>query len=179
MSDDDRVTDDTVVNKVDVPSQEQHKYEVMVAYHRDDEHLKELSIGESSLAWADLHDNRVVVFKYDVIAGSMQAAINRAIKLDDQRKLETGATWPSLFSQWEQMAGEPLNDDLLEKMYFFLSEHNHFSDWFNAQPTTISAVLLHNKPMIHQDMENQFIEKSEHFISDVAQWANEGVKEEE
>jgi|TARA_X000001382_G_scaffold125383_3_gene110770 hypothetical protein len=170
---------DIAFNKIDAPNEEQHKYEVMMSYHKDDRHLQNLSDSESSLAWAELHDNRIVVFKYHVIAGSIQSAINRAIKLDDQRKSETGATWPSIFSQWENMAGEPLNDDLLEKMYHFLQEQEHFEDWFNAQPTTVSAILLDNKPMVHKDMENQFIEKNETFISDIADWANKDVTEEE
>jgi len=34
-------------------------------------------------------------------------------------------------------------------------------------------LLLANKDMIHLDMENQFIEKSNNFISEVANWANQ------
>ena len=164
--------------KIDEPNQEQHKYEVNVAYHQDDKHLQHIQEA-SNLAWADLTDNRIVVFTYNVIANNMQSAINSAIRLDNQRKMETGCTWPSLFSQWEEMSGMKLDDDMLEKMYFFLMDKNHFADWFNAQPTTVSAVLLDNKSMVHRDMENQFIKSSEHFIEDVANWANKGSKEEE
>jgi len=103
----------------------------------------------------------------------MTGAIAQAKQLDDTRKMEVAATWPSITQHMQDEHGEEITPKLLEDMYGFLIDKDQFQNWFNTEPTTISCLLLANKDMIHLDMENQFIEKSNNFISEVANWANQ------
>jgi len=156
------------------PKLAQHKYEVTMSYHKADKHNKTAEQSEDNvLAWAELDDNDVIIFTYIVNDVSMINAIAQAKQLDDTRKMEVAATWPSITEHLQNDHGEELTPKLLEDMYGFLIDKDQFGQWFNTEPTTISCLLVANKDMIHLDMENQFIEKSDAFISDVANWANQ------
>ena len=155
------------------PKLAQHKYEVTMSYHKADKHNNTADGNEDNvLAWAELEDNEVVIFTYIVSASTMTGAIAQAKQLDDTRKMEVAATWPSITQHMQDEHGEEITPKLLEDMYGFLVDKDQFKNWFDTEPTTISCLLLANKDMIHLDMENQFIEKSNNFISDIANWAN-------
>lgn len=150
-----------------------HAYEVTITYNKSDKHINVENI-ESGLGWAELLDHDIIIYTYNIRAESLQAAINKAIDMDNLRKLEMAATWPSLVEGFP----EEITPKLLQDFYFYLCDKNHFNSWFFQDPTTISGLLVDNKETIMLDMENQFIERSETFISDIANWANKSHEEE-
>ena len=149
-----------------------HNYAVTLAYHADDIHMQE-RIGDNGklFTWAELEDHKRVVFRYEVQANSIRAAIDEALRVDDARKAEIVASWPSALEEMPVDTAEHL-----EVFYNFLLQREYISNWIFTDPTTVSAVIEDMEQQIHTDMENAFIQRNDSFLRDVANWAN---KEEE
>lgn len=164
------------VYEMEIGNGDEHLYEVTLAYVNGDKHnpfgTKQDSPGGKVFGWAEMEDHDAVVYKYHIQAYTISEATARAIKIDDARKCETAATWPSVFNSGNM----ELSLDQLEQFYHFLMNENHFDDWFYAEPTSISVVLVSNKEMVHTKMENRVMEKAKNFTSDISDWIN---KEEE
>lgn len=154
------------VYEMEIGNGNEHMYEVTLAYVKGDEHNPWNDNKDRIFGWAELEDHSAVVYKYNIQAYTIAEATARAIKIDDARKLEQAATWPSVFSS----PSMNLNLDELENFYHYLMQSNQFDDWFYAEPTSISVVLKANKEMVFTQMENRIMNKAENFTSDISEW---------
>lgn len=156
------------VYQMEIGNGNEHTYEVTLAYVFGDTHNKWANEDKEDrvFGWAEMEEHDAVIYKYHIDAYTIAEATARAIKIDDARKAETAATWPSVFGS---MPIEPTVDEL-EKFYGFLVHENHFDDWFYQEPTSISCVLLSNKDMVHKKMENNVMQKAKNFTSDISEW---------
>ena len=94
-----------------------------MSYHKADKHNNTANQNEDNmLAWAELEDNEVVIFTYIVSASTMTGAIAQAKQLDDTRKMEVAATWPSITQHMQDEHGEEITPRLLEDMNSYYME---------------------------------------------------------
>ena len=154
------------VYEMEIGNGQEHMYEVTLAYVKGDKHNPWDNNKDRPFGWAELEDHTAVVYKYSIQAYTIAEATNRALKIDDARKLEQAATWPSVFSS----PSLNLSLEELQSFYHYLMETNQFDDWFYAEPTSISVVLKANKQMVFTQMENRIINKAENFTSDISEW---------
>ena len=156
------------VYQMEIGNGDEHMYEVTLAYVNGDTHNKWATddTEDKVFGWAEMEDHDAVVYKYHIKAYTISEATTRALKIDDARKAETAATWPSVFNT---MPIEPTVDEL-EKFYHFLVHENHFDSWFYQEPTSISCVLVSNRDMVHKKMEDRVMQKVDNFTSDISEW---------